>query len=148
MGILAGVEASASGLTAQRLRLDVIADNIANVNTTRTAAGGPYRKRNVVFMPRTVEFADLLPSLIAGDRPRIAGRGVRVVGIIEDQGEPRMVYDPGHPDADAEGYVGMPNISVAQEMVDLISATRAYQANASAITAARDMNRAALDIGA
>jgi flagellar basal-body rod protein FlgC len=148
MGLLAGIESSASGLTAQRLRLDVIADNIANVNTTRTAAGGPYRKRNVVFMPREAEFGDLLPSFLQDSHPVAAGRGVRVVDIVSDQGEPKLVYDPGHPDANAEGYVSYPNISVAQEMVDLIDATRAYQANASAITSAKDMNRAALDIGA
>ncbi len=148
MGLLAGVEASASGLTAQRLRLDVIADNLANVNTTRTAQGGPYRKKSIVFMPRTDAFGDLLPPLLQGNHAVSAGRGVRVVDILQDPGEPKRVYDPGHPDADPEGYVDYPNISVAHEMVDMVDATRAYQANASAISAAKDMNRAALDIGA
>jgi flagellar basal-body rod protein FlgC len=146
MGLYDGVQASASGMTAQRLRMDVIANNIANINTTRTTRGGPYRKQDVVFMPRPTGFSELLPSILQRDRPLEAGRGVRVVSIIEDQGEPKRVYDPGHPDADAEGYVLVPNISLAHEMVDLIEATRAYEANASAVGAAKTMNQAALEL--
>jgi len=146
MGLYDGVLASASGLTAQRLRMDVIANNIANVNTTRTAAGGPYKKEAVVFSPRPASFADYLPPLLQRSHPPEAGRGVRVVRIIEDNSPPKRVYDPGHPDADAEGYVNYPNISIAHEMVDLIDATRAYQANAAAIGAAKEMSQAALQI--
>jgi flagellar basal-body rod protein FlgC len=146
MGIAMGMHASASGLTAQRLRLDVIANNIANVNTTRSGDGGPYQKQAVTFMPRPAEFGDYLPPILQRNQPPSAGRGVRVVDIIEDESDPKLVYDPGHPDADEEGYVAYPNISIAHEMVDLIDATRAYQANVTAIGAGREMGQAALDI--
>jgi flagellar basal-body rod protein FlgC len=136
---------SGSALTAERLRLDVIANNLANVNTTRTAAGGPYRRQMVVFAPRGEQVQWLYPGLEPD--PPFRGRGVRVTGIVQDPSPFRRVYDPGHPDADAMGYVSLPNVNVATEMVDLMSATRAYQANVAAISAARTMAERALDIG-
>ena len=134
MGFLHAIETSASGLTAERLRMEVIANNIANVNTTRGRQGdptsGPYRRQRAVFAER------------------LAQRGVAVVRVAEDQDTPlQLKYEPGHPDADAQGYVQYPNVQVVTEMVDLISATRAYQANAAVVTAARDMSFAAMNIG-
>ena len=134
MGLWSAIEASASGLTAERLRMDLIANNIANVNTTRTQEGGPFRRQLAVLMPR------------GGSDPKV-GAGVRVVRIAQDDDPPKLAYDPGHPDADAEGYVAMPNVNVVTEMVDLITASRAYEANVTAINAAKDMAAKALEIG-
>jgi flagellar basal-body rod protein FlgC len=121
---------SASGLSAQRARLDLIASNIANAETTRTPGGGPYRRLQAVFASR-------------GDE---AG-GVEVLGVATDPREPRRAYQPGHPDADAEGVVAYPNVNIVEEMVDLVSATRSYQANAAAFNAAKAMAQHALDLG-
>jgi flagellar basal-body rod protein FlgC len=148
MRLFSSFEISGSGLTAQRLRMDVIANNIANVNTTRTPEGGPYQRQRVIFEPRREEAQFLLPTGGGGQSQASAGgSGVRVVGVTADPSPPRMVYDPGHPDADARGYVAMPNIQLVNEMVDMISATRAYEANAAAITSAKSMANAALQIG-
>jgi flagellar basal-body rod protein FlgC len=148
MRLFSDFEISGSGLTAQRLRMDVIANNIANVNTTRTAEGGPYRRQRVVFEPRREEAQFLLPTSPSGaQQASSGGAGVHVVGISDDPAAPKMVYDPGHPDADARGYVAMPNIQLVNEMVDMISATRAYEANAAAISSAKTMDSAALQIG-
>lgn len=140
-----GIDAAASGLTAERLRMDVISNNIANVNTTRTADGGPYRRQMVVFEPRTSQatFAQLLSRTLDGE----AGAGVRVVGITKDNSPTRKVYDPGHPDANKEGYVEMPNINIVTEMVDMITATRAYEANVTSVNASKSMALKALEIG-
>lgn len=148
MRLFSSFEISGSGLTAQRLRMDVIANNIANVNTTRTAEGGPYRRQRVVFEPRQ-EAEFMLPFGDPEIRKRAAagGSGVRVVGVSADPSAPRMVYDPGHPDADERGYVAMPNIQLVNEMVDMISATRAYEANVAAINSAKSMAAKALEIG-
>ena len=134
MSFLDAIETSASGLTAERLRMEVIANNIANVNTTRGRQGdpiaGPYRRQRVVFAER------------------LAQRGVAVIRVAEDHDTPlKLKYEPGHPDADARGYVRYPNVEVVTEMVDMISATRAYQANAAVISSARDMSMAAMNIG-
>lgn len=141
MDLFRGIDISASGLTAERLRLDLIAENIANANTTRTEEGGPYRRKLAVFRPR---IAEGVPGADSG-----AGRpaGVRVEGILRDAVPPRLRYDPGHPDADGRGYVAMPNVDVVREMVDMIMATRAYEANVTAMNAARGMFQHALDIG-
>ena len=140
------LEISASGLRAQRLWLDVVASNLANATATRTADGaGPYRRRSVVFRSAPLEqsFEQVLRS-----SPHVnALRAVEVSGIREDQGEPRRVHDPGHPDADADGYVAYPNVNTVSEMVDLMTATRAYEANVQAIRAMRAMGQAALSIG-
>lgn len=145
MSIFNSLRISASGLTAERLRLDVIADNLANVNTTRTATGGPYRRKVAILEERPTDFADLL-----GIRsPLATGRrgGVRVAAIAEDTSPPQRVYNPGHPDADADGYVLMPNVNVVTEMVEMITATRAYEANVTAMNAAKQMALRTLDIG-
>lgn len=133
-----------SGMSAERLRLDVIANNLANARTTRTADGGPYRRQRVVFAPRE-EPVPRRPfsHWLRGAR----GAGVRVVGIVPDPEPPRRVWDPYHPDADEEGYVLLPNVDVVTEMVDMISATRAYEANVSVMQAAKTMAQAALEIG-
>ncbi|HHT72458.1 MAG TPA: flagellar basal body rod protein FlgC [Firmicutes bacterium] len=133
---------SASGLTAERLRMDTIANNLANAETTRTPEGGPYRRQVPVFAP-LLEGA-MRPGF---SRTGQAGQGVRVVGIISDDSEPRLVYDPQHPDANGDGYVAMPNVNVVREMVDLVSATRAYEANITALNAAKQMAQRALEIG-
>ena len=106
--------------------MDIIANNIANVNTTRTPEGGPFQRQLAVLMPRR------------GKDPNV-GMGVRAVAIARDEMPPRLVYDPGHPDANQEGYVAMPNVHVVTEMVDLITASRAYEANVTAINAAKEM---------
>jgi len=135
---------AASALRAERQRLDIIASNLANANTTETAAGGPYKRRNVIFKARAVEsdFGDTLVAL--GDQPQ----GVQVTDVIEDQTPPRQVFDPGHPDANAEGYVLYPNINPVTEMVDLQTATRAYEANVQVVNATKKMAESALAIGA
>lgn len=148
MGLFMGIDASASGLTAERLRMDVIANNIANSNTTRTENGGAYHRRFVVFEPRTREpksFEKALQQAVGLSRQ--AGEGVRAVSIMEDPTQGPLVYDPGHPDANAEGYVEKPNVNIVNEIVDMITAQRAYEANSTAITAAKTMASKTLEIG-
>ena len=148
MGLFLGIDASASGLTAERLRMDVIANNIANANTTRTEGGGAYHRRFVVFEPRTREprsFEETLKRAVGLSNQ--AGEGVRATAIMEDTTQGPMVYDPGHPDANAEGYVEKPNVNIITEMVDMITAQRAYEANSTAITAAKTMATKTLEIG-
>lgn len=151
MSMFGGIDASASGLTAERLRMDVISNNIANANTTRTEKGGAYRRRYVVFEPRdndTTTFAGLLSAIHnAKKKNRWAGDGVRAVKIEEDDRPGPLVYDPGHPDANADGYVARPNVNIVTEMVDMITASRAYEANTTAISSAKSMALKALDIG-
>ena len=148
MGMFTGIDASASGLTAERLRMDVISNNIANSNTTRTENGGAYHRRFVVFEPRMREpksFEQTLARAIGSTRQ--AGEGVRAVSIMEDDSPGPLVYDPGHPDANADGYVEKPNVNIVSEMVDMITAQRAYEANSTAMTAAKTMAMKALEIG-
>jgi flagellar basal-body rod protein FlgC len=145
-GIFAPFAISASALTAERLRMDVIANNIANANTTRTQEGGPYQRMQVVFAPRvdaSREFAPMLSTMTSEGVPL----GVRVTGIQKDPAPARMVFDPTHPDANADGYVAYPNVNVTNEMVDLISASRAYEANVTALNASKSMILKALEIG-
>ncbi len=137
MGIFSSFDVSASGLTANRLWMDVIASNIANAQTTHTPEGGPYRRREVVFSTRLQDASQ--PGLEGG-------QGVRVVEIREDESPPRLVYDPEHPDAREDGYVEMPNIDAVTELVDMLVASRAYEANAAAMEAAKAMLSRALDI--
>jgi len=134
------LDISASGMTAQRVRLDVISNNIANVNTTRTSEGGPYQRERVIFQERRVtkSFDDYLRESKPG--------GVKVVSIQKDNSPFKVVYDPTHPDADEEGYVRFPNVNIVTEMVDMISALRSYEANVTAIDAAKSMMSKALDI--
>jgi len=145
-GVFSTLAISASALTAERLRMDIISNNIANANTTRTIEGGPYTRQRVVFAPRfdvTPSFAPMLSTMTKDGLPM----GVRATGIIKDPSPNRMVYDPGHPDANAEGYVAFPNVNIVNEMVDLISATRAYDVNVTALNASKGMALRALDIG-
>lgn len=143
MGFYSSVEISASGLSAERLAMDVIANNIANANTTHTPGGGAFKRQLVVFgqKPGSAEGA-------ADDGGTAGGGqgGVEVLGITQDQTPDRLVFDPSNPDADARGYVHYPNISVVKEMVDMMAASRAYEANVSAMQEARNMNNAALTI--
>lgn len=145
MSMFRAMEISASGLTAQRLRMDVISNNIANVNTTRTEQGGPYRRKRVIFQEKRSEpnFRELLQNTLLN----ATGEGVRVVAIEEDNAPFRLVYDPSHPDADEDGYVRMPNVNIVTEMVDMISATRSYEANVTAINSVKSMISKALEIG-
>lgn len=148
MGMFLGIDASASGLTAERLRMDVISNNIANANTTRTDRGGAFHRRYVVFEPRDREpkkFEHVLKKAVGLNRQ--TGEGVRAVQITEDDTPGPMVYDPGHPDANAEGYVEKPNVNIVTEMIDMITAQRAYEANSTAINAAKAMITKALEIG-
>lgn len=148
MGLFQAIDASASGLTAERLRMDVISNNIANANTTRTAEGGPYRRQMVVFEPRSdqVSFEQLLTQQLQPGQLD-TGNGVRVTGITKDTTPFKLMYDPNHPDANQQGYVQMPNVNVVSEMVDMITASRAYEANVTAVNAAKSMAMKALDIG-
>ncbi|PLX18997.1 MAG: flagellar basal body rod protein FlgC [Candidatus Muiribacterium halophilum] len=145
MRIFSTINAAASGLTAQRLRMDTISNNIANVNTTRTDEGGPYKRQVPVFAPRQdMKFNMPFPPRKLQDQ---VGEGVRILGIKEDNSKFRMVYEPGHPDANKEGYVAYPNVSIVKEMVDMISANRSYEANVSVISTAKGMAQKSLTIG-
>ena len=137
MALFSGMNIAASGMTAQRLRTDVISENIANANTTRTADGGPYVRKNLVFTQKTNHnaFSDVLNQTIQG-----VGNGVKVTAIVDDTDtDMNLVYDPSHPDADENGYVLYPNVNVVTEMTDLIDATRSYEANATAFEASKSM---------
>ena len=152
MPLGSSMQISASGLTAERLRLDVISNNLANVNTTRTENGGPFRRQEVVFSDRQGggSFASKLSAACGGMGGNgSCGAGVEVLSIQPDTSHDfKMVYDPGHPDADkATGFVKMPNVEPVVEMVDMISASRAYEAGVTAINSAKQMQQRALDIG-
>jgi flagellar basal-body rod protein FlgC len=137
MGLFDALDASGSALSAERLRMDVTSENLANAQSTRAANGtGPYKRKEVVLEQAGSSFADSLQ----------AARGVRVAGIVEDSTPPRRVYDPGHPDADAQGYVTMPNVNTVTEMTDLIGASRAYEANVTAMQTAKSMFARTLDL--
>ena len=140
MRLFNSLSISASGLTAERLRLDVVANNIANASTTRSADGGPYQKRAVVFREKLVRE-------MAGNGVNHVSRGVEVAAIVRDQSPPRIVYNPAHPDADENGFVAMPNVNLAVEMGDMITATRAFEANITVINATKNMAMRALEIG-
>jgi flagellar basal-body rod protein FlgC len=147
MGIFNAINVSATGLTAQRLRMDVIAKNIANASTTRTENGLPYRRQVVIFEEncRNKAFSQFLSE--ESRRLFLKDGGVKVKGIVDDKSPFKRMYDPGHPDADAEGYVLMPNVDTVVEMVNMISAARAYEANVTALNAAKGMAQKALEIG-
>ncbi len=143
MKMFGAIDISATGLTAERLRMDLIASNIANANSTRGPGGGPYRRRVAVFAARgSGAGARFFPL---GVRQGL-GQGVKVIGIRSDSSPLRMKYDPGHPDANEDGYVVLPNVDIMREMVDMITASRAYEANATAIEAAKQMALRALEI--
>ncbi len=162
------MEITASGLSAQRVRLNLTASNIANAETTRTPQGGPYRRKDPIFQTADVrqhpaedildsdsEFDSFLDASMNLENGDSAGdtmeerqvTGVKVSGIAEDPSPPRMKYDPGHPDADANGYVAMPNVNVVEEMVNMISASRAYEAGVTVLQSVKGMARNAINIG-
>lgn len=144
MGIFKSIDISASGLTAERLRMDIISKNIANANTTRTSSGTPYRRQVPLFREAQskISFSAHLSKAIGS-----SGNGVEVVAIKEDKSPFKLAYDPGHPDADKDGYVQMPNIDTVTEMVNMISASRAYEANVTALNTTKSMALKALEIG-
>jgi len=136
---------SATGLTAQRLRMDTISQNIANINTTRTAEGGPYRRKHAVFQEiQTQNFSRIFQNALS--RP-VLGAGVRISEIASDNAPGDRVYEPGHPDADADGYVTMPNVNIIEEMVNMISASRSYEANVTALNSSKSMIAKTMEIG-
>lgn len=143
MSLFSSLSVSASGMAAQRERAEVLVENISNADTTRTAEGGPYRRRDVVFQPEQVgsPFSSVFQSQFS-DGPK----GVAVSDITVDNSEPERRYLPGHPDADKDGYVAFPKINPAQDMVDLMGASRSYQANVSAISAVKDMISKSIDL--
>ncbi len=138
MDVLNTLYTSGSALTAQRLRMDVIASNLANLETTSTPHGGPYKREMVVFQPR--------PNPPGSDNGAL-DQGVQVTAVIQDTTPPRRVHDPGNPLADANGYVSYPNVDLSTEMVDLMAANRAYEANASVIKTTKDAVAQTLDLG-
>ncbi|MEZ5420322.1 MAG: flagellar basal body rod protein FlgC [Vicinamibacterales bacterium] len=140
MPLSTALTASASALDAQRARIEVAVSNIANAESTRGPDGKPYRRRDVVLESEPIAPFD-------GELGRAEAIGVRVTDIVEDQGDFRRRYEPSHPDADAEGFVAMPNVDVPEEMVDMLGATRAYQANLTAINLIRDTIQRALELG-
>ena len=144
MSVFSAMDMSATGMTAQRTRLDIISQNIANVNTTRDADGNPYMRKSVIFQEKAyVSFDEALINATGH-----VGKGVKIAKIFEDTStEGRLVYDPSHPDADEKGYVMYPNVSTVTEMTDMIDASRSYEANVTAFNAAKGMHMKALDIG-
>jgi len=145
MSIFNSINVSATGLTAERLRMDTIAKNIANANTTRTANGSPYRRQVVIF--KTKENNNTFSRFLKNATGNQSGMaGVEVVGIKNDNTPLKKVYDPGHPDADQDGYVMMPNVDVVTEMANMISASRGYEANVTALNTAKSMALKALEI--
>ncbi|CAI2719233.1 flagellar basal body rod protein FlgC [Nitrospina watsonii] len=144
MDFLTSIQVSASGLNVQRQRMDAIASNLANLETTRTPEGGPYKRKDVVVSanPLGEDFASTLHQELF-DNVRTSA----VSEIVEDQSEPQMVFQPGHPDANEEGYVAMPNINLMEEMVNMINATRSFEANIQAISSAKTMALRAIDLG-
>jgi flagellar basal-body rod protein FlgC len=144
MDFSTGMRISASGLAAQRLRMNTVSSNIANINTTRTPEGGPYRRKDVVFeaMPDAKDFGEILTS--APDRSL---QRVQVTDVLVDRKAPMMKYEPDHPDANPDGYVAYPNINLMEEMANMIQASRSYEANVSAMQATKDMAMSALEIG-
>ncbi len=138
---------SGAGMNAQRSRMNVVAGNMANAETTRTPEGGPYRRRNIIFqaVPPGGEFSSLMRVSLTGRPEEILT--VEVAGVKESQRAPKKIYDPQHPDADPEGYVSYPDINVMEEMVDLLSAVRSYEANLAAYNATKSLVRRLLEIG-
>lgn len=148
MAFLSSLDISGSALTASRLRMDVISENLANSSTTRTESGGPYRRKMVVYQTAdgNQSFEDALQNQLEGVSSAVPG-GVKVAGIVEDQTPFTSVYDPTNADADDQGYVQMPNVDPTEEIMDMMSVTRAYSANISALNAVKSMASKALEIG-
>jgi len=144
VSFFAAMNVSASGLTMQRLRMDVISQNIANVDTTKTAEGSPYRRKTILVEEKLEPFQ----SFLTKEQEKYSiGKGVRVSKIVEDDRPFRKVYNPGHPEADNQGYVSMPNVNIIEEMVNMLSANRAYEANVVSINTSKAIAMKALEIG-
>jgi flagellar basal-body rod protein FlgC len=156
MGFMDSMDLSSSGMTAERLRMDVISNNLANVDTTHGADGQPFRRQNVLLSEGGTSFGDTLGMLESGASGKQIAQnldeysdlsGVHVAGVVPDMTPFKTEYDPGNPDADARGYVKLPNVNVVSEMVDMMGASRAYEANVTAIQSAKSMAEQALGIG-
>ncbi len=147
MAFLSSLDISASGMTAQRLRLDVVSENIANIETTRTEDGGAYRRKLVVFQAEDDSFRSVMSRTMNRGRSGEEQAGVIVTEILDDETEMEKVYDPDHPDADEQGYVTMPNVDLIKETTDAMAATRSYEANITAFNAIKLMAQKALEIG-
>ena len=144
MDFFSSMNVSSSALTAGRTRMNLISSNLANANATRTPEGGPYKRKDAVFAATPVE--NSFNRALDGATAQYV-RKVSVSTIIEDQNSPRLQYDPNHPDANPQGYVAMPNVNVVEEMTDMLSATRSYEANVTAVQAAKNMALKTLEIG-
>ena len=144
MDFFSGMRISGSGMTAERMRMNTIASNIANIDTTRTPEGGPYRRKDIVFeaIPDSKNFGDIIT-----DQPGSSLDRVQVTDVLVDRKAPILKYEPDNPDANAQGYVAYPNINLMEEMTNMIQATRAYEANVSAMRATKDMAMSALQLG-
>ena len=140
-----GFRISSSGMAAQRMRMNTISSNIANINTTRTPEGGAYRRKDVIFesMPEVKNFGEILGV----NSPQADMQRVQVTDIVSDRKAPMLKYEPDHPDANAEGYVAYPNINLMEEMTNMIQATRSYESNVQALQSSKDMALSALEIG-
>jgi flagellar basal-body rod protein FlgC len=144
MSLFSSLSVSASGMNAQRTRAELLVENLANAETTRTPEGGPYRRKDVVFEPETTgsPFANVLADQMNGG----ASTGVGISQIVVDQRDPEKRYMPGHPDAGPDGYVAYPRLNPAEEMVDLVSASRGYQANVASMTSIKEMIQRSIDL--
>lgn len=145
MSFFGSMDVAASGLTAQRFRLDVITQNIANANTTRTSEGGPYKRKTVTL--ESIENSNKFSNILAGYQQKTDSNGVRVSGISTDDSQGVLVYNPSHADANQNGYVEMPNVNIVDEMTNMISASRSYEANVTAFNNIKSMCSRALEIG-
>ena len=151
MGLFTSINIAATGMSAERLRTDVISNNIANASTTRTQEGGAFKRSRGVFEPVSANHPQFRSPFTPSDLDNGPGKGVKVREVVRDDSEGKFVYMPDHPDAiqsgPRKGYVEYPNVNIVNEMVDLISASRAYEANVTVVDGAKDMFNAALDIG-
>lgn len=144
MDFFSSMNVSSSALSAERTRMNLISSNLANASATRTPEGGPYKRKDAVFTATPLE--NQFNRMLDGATSKQVHK-VEVTDIVEDQNPPRLQYDPSHPDANPQGYVAMPNVNVVEEMADMISATRAYEANVTAVQAAKSMAMKTLEIG-
>ena len=144
MNFFDSIQTSLSGLTAQRVRMNVVSSNLANTNTTRTETGGPYVRKEPVFAAKSVEsnFGEILNTELGGNLAEVG-----VVDIVNDTRKPILKYDPSHPDANKEGFVSLPNINTMEEMVNMMTASRSYEANVTVISTSKNMVLKALEIG-
>lgn len=148
MSFFNSLNTSTSALTAQRLRMDVISENLANIDTTRTAKGGPYKRKTVIFkeMDSKKPFSSIFNDVVSSDSNKYNVKGVKVDKIVEDKSEGAKEFNPNHPDADSNGYVEKPNVNVVEEMVNMISANRTYEANITAVNTTKSMINKTLEI--